>query len=214
MSVKDLLVPDIGDFEKVEIIELLVAEGDTIEVEDPILTLESDKATMDIPSPYAGTVKTLGVAVGDKISEGDKLGSIEVAGGSAAGGETAGKASEKAATSEVPAAAKPAGDADVEAEVVVLGAGPGGYTAAFRAADLGKKVVLVERYESLGGVCLNVGCIPSKALLHVAEVIQESTEMTARGIEFFPPKINPTKPKQFKEIAAQNNGYLPFRDRM
>jgi dihydrolipoamide dehydrogenase len=190
MSVKDLLVPDIGDFEKVEIIELLVAEGDTIEVEDPILTLESDKATMDIPSPYAGTVKTLGVAVGDKISEGDKLGSIEVAGGSAAGGETAGKASEKAAASEVPAAAKPAGDADVEAEVVVLGAGPGGYTAAFRAADLGKKVVLVERYESLGGVCLNVGCIPSKALLHTAQIINEAAHMQANGVTFGKPKID------------------------
>jgi len=196
MSEKDLLVPDIGDFKGVEIIEMLVAEGDTIEVEDSILTLESDKATMDIPSPYAGTVKKLSVKVGDKVSEGDKLGSIDVESSSAADDrkpaddKPADKAPEKTSASEAPAAAKPAGDADIEAEVVVLGAGPGGYTAAFRAADLGKQVVLVERYESLGGVCLNVGCIPSKALLHTAQIITEAEHMKANGVTFGKPKID------------------------
>ncbi len=182
MSEKDLLLPDIGDFDQVEIIEIHVAAGDMVKVEDPILTLESDKATMDIPSPYAGTIGSLAVAVGDKVSEGGKLGSIQISEDAEAVQE-----SPKAAPA---APAQPSGEAVVSAEVVVLGAGPGGYTAAFRAADLGKKVVLIERYDSLGGVCLNVGCIPSKALLHTAQIINEAEHMQANGVSFGKPKID------------------------
>ncbi len=195
MSEKELLLPDIGDFDSVEIIEMHVKAGDTVEAEDPILTLESDKATMDIPSPYAGTIKQLGVKVGDKVSEGHKLGTIDA--GDAApkaaaddksksdGGKQEGK------PAEAPQAKTAAsGKADESAEVVVLGAGPGGYTAAFRAADLGKQVILVERYPSLGGVCLNVGCIPSKALLHTALIINEAAHMKANGVDFGKPKID------------------------
>ena len=187
MSEKELLLPDVGDFKDVEIIEMLVSVGDSVQAEDSLLVLESDKATMDIPSPYSGTIKKLSVKVGDKISEGSLLGLIEV---------EAAAAASAAAPAEPPAAASesrpatPAGSADIETEVVVLGAGPGGYTAAFRAADLGKKVVLIERYESLGGVCLNVGCIPSKALLHTAQIINEAEHMQANGVTFGKPKID------------------------
>jgi len=202
MSEKDLLVPDIGDFENVEIIEILVAEGDTVNVEDAILTLESDKATMDIPSPYAGTIKKLGVAVGQKVSEGSKLGSIEIAGESASSADAPAKAADQPPDrpkSGSAAAPQPSGDADIETEVVVLGAGPGGYTAAFRAADLGKQVVLVERYEVLGGVCLNVGCIPSKALLHTAQIINEAEHMKANGVSFGKPRIDLKGVNGFKD---------------
>ena len=196
MSEKDLLLPDIGDFESVEIIEVHVKAGDSVKAEDPLVTLESDKATMDIPSPHAGTIKSFGVKVGDKVSEGDKLGSIDVDADSGAakddsvGGGKAEAGGDQKQT-EKPAS-KPAagGDADETAEVVVLGAGPGGYTAAFRAADLGKQVILVERYASLGGVCLNVGCIPSKALLHTAQIINEAEHMKANGVSFGKPKID------------------------
>jgi dihydrolipoamide dehydrogenase len=187
MSEKDLLLPDIGDFENVEVIELLVAAGDSVKAEDSLLMLESDKATMDIPSPYSGTIKKMTVAVGDKISQGSLLGLIDVDGAA----EVPAAAQEAKATA--PSAAQPAvpaGSADIETEVVVLGAGPGGYTAAFRAADLGKKVVLVERYDSLGGVCLNVGCIPSKALLHTAQIINEAEHIKANGVTFGKPKID------------------------
>ncbi|MCP4390384.1 MAG: FAD-dependent oxidoreductase, partial [Gammaproteobacteria bacterium] len=184
MSEIDLLLPDIGEFDNVEIIEIHVAVGDKVKPEDPILTLESDKATMDIPSPFAGTIKKVNVKVGDKVSEGSKLGSIESA-------ESAAAAETPKAAKEAPAAAPAAAaDGDLSTEVVVLGAGPGGYTAAFRAADLGKKVVLVERYDSLGGVCLNVGCIPSKALLHTAQIINEAEHMKANGVTFGKPKID------------------------
>jgi dihydrolipoamide dehydrogenase len=187
MSEKNLLLPDIGDFENVEVIELLVAAGDSVKAEDSLLMLESDKATMDIPSPYSGTIKKMTVAVGDKISQGSLLGLIDVDGAA----EVPAAAQEAKATA--PSAAQPAvpaGSADIETEVVVLGAGPGGYTAAFRAADLGKKVVLVERYDSLGGVCLNVGCIPSKALLHTAQIINEAEHIKANGVTFGKPKID------------------------
>jgi len=180
MSEKELLLPDIGDFENVEVIELLVAVGDSVKAEDALLTLESEKATMDIPSPYAGTIKKLNIAVGDKISQGSLLGMIDSA-DSAADAPPAAPAQQPAAS---------AGDADITTEVVVLGAGPGGYTAAFRAADLGKKVVLIERYDSLGGVCLNVGCIPSKALLHTAQIINEAAHMKANGVDFGKPKFD------------------------
>src|SRR5690606_35858727 len=156
-------VPDIGEFKDVEIIEVLVAEGDTVKAEDPLITLESDKATMDVPAPAAGRVRSLKVAVGDRVSEGTEILELEP---QSAAGDAPAKEAPAAAPSPVPAKPAPAPDApggdDLSCDLVVLGAGPGGYTAAFRAADLGLDTVLVERYDTLGGVCLNVGCIPSK----------------------------------------------------
>ncbi len=195
MSEKDLLLPDIGDFENVEVIEIHVAVGDSVKVEDPLLTLESDKATMDIPSPFAGTIKQFNVAIGDKISTGSKLGSLETTAAGAAASSDLSPVAE--AEQAKPAAA--ASDADLNTEVVVLGAGPGGYTAAFRAADLGKKVILIERYPVLGGVCLNVGCIPSKALLHTAQIINEAEHMKANGVDFGKPKVSLKGVNGFKE---------------
>jgi dihydrolipoamide dehydrogenase len=196
MSKKDLLLPDIGDFDSVEVIEIHVAAGDSVNLEDPLITLESDKATMDIPAPFAGTIKSITVAVGDKISAGSKLGSIET-GVSDSAEKPAARPKQKqtggAKAAPGPKESKssaPESSADLNTEVVVLGAGPGGYTAAFRAADLGKKVVLIERYDSLGGVCLNVGCIPSKALLHTAQIINEAEHMKANGVTFGKPKIS------------------------
>jgi len=187
MSIKELILPDIGGFESVEIIELHVAIGDVVNKEDPILTLESDKATMDIPSPYNGTISELNIAVGDKVSEGDKLGSLNSGDKNTAEQKPA---SGDESQSEPEASTTIETGADMKAEVLVLGAGPGGYTAAFRAADLGKKVILVERYDSLGGVCLNVGCIPSKALLHTAQIINEASHMKANGVDFGKAKID------------------------
>ena len=184
MSIKELNLPDIGGFENVEVIELHVAVGDSIKKEDSILTLESDKATMDIPSADSGVITEMLVAIGDKISEGSRLCRIEVAESKPAGDKTE---PTPANTSTV---ATPGSKADKTTEVLVLGAGPGGYTAAFRAADLGKKVILVERYATLGGVCLNVGCIPSKALLHTAQVINEAEHMKVNGVDFGKPKID------------------------
>ncbi len=196
-------VPDIGDFKDVEIIEVLVAEGDTVKAEDPLITLESDKATMDVPAPAAGRVKLLKVSVGDRVSEGSEILELETA---AAAGETAAKEAPAAAPSPAPAEPAPsshsgaasAGD-DLSCDLVVLGAGPGGYTAAFRAADLGLDTVLVERYDTLGGVCLNVGCIPSKALLHAAKVISETEEMAPRGVAFGKPKIDLDALREWKD---------------
>ena len=190
MSIKNITLPDIGDFDSVEVIEVHVAAGDVVNQEDPIVTLESDKATMDIPIPFAGTLKSVDIAVGDKIAEGAILGSIESNSDSAASQETP-SAAAPAPAAPVPAP-KSATDtkADMETETLVLGAGPGGYTAAFRASDLGRKVTLVERYDTLGGVCLNVGCIPSKALLHTAQIINEAEHMKANGVDFGKPKID------------------------
>ena len=193
MSKQDLLLPDIGDFENVEIIEIHVKPGDTVAAEDPIVTLESDKATMDIPAPAAGTITEVSIAVGDKVSQGSKLGSIDAGSG---GAESAPAATSEAAPESKPVAASAS---DIATEVVVLGSGPGGYTAAFRAADLGKKVVLVERYASLGGVCLNVGCIPSKALLHTAQIITECEHMKNNGVDFGKPKIDLPGINAFKD---------------
>lgn len=183
----DVKVPDIGEFDDgVEVIEIAVSVGDSIAVEDSILTLESDKASMDIPSTSAGVVKEIMVAIGDKVVEGDVLIKLE----SSSEGSSEGSIDVKPVETVAPVAASVNMGADLHAEVLVLGAGPGGYTAAFRAADLGKKVVLIERYSSLGGVCLNVGCIPSKALLHQAQVIHEAAEMSAHGVTFAPPKLD------------------------
>ena len=211
MSVQEVRVPDIGDFSDVPIIEIHVSAGDEVALDDPIITLESDKATMDVPAPVGGTVSAVSVSVGDTVSEGDVILSLEVAEAEAApAAETAQSA--VAATAPEPAAPSPtsteaaptpapapSGKADFEAEVLVLGSGPGGYTAAFRAADLGAKVVLVERYPSLGGVCLNVGCIPSKALLHAAKVIAETKELAENGISFGEPSIDIDKLRDWKQ---------------
>jgi dihydrolipoamide dehydrogenase len=191
----EVTLPDIGDFDQVDIIEVLVAAGDTVEAEDSIITLESDKATMEIPAPQGGTVKEVLVKVGDKISQGGKILTLEPAEGES---PEAPPVPSKAPVSE---AVK--GAADRQADVVVLGAGPGGYTAAFRAADLGKRVVLIERYPILGGVCLNVGCIPSKALLHAAELITEAQEMAAMGIHFGKPKVDLDKLRAGKDKVVQ-----------
>jgi len=177
----EVTLPDIGDFETVDIIEVLVSPGDVIEAEDALITLESDKATMGIPSPHAGRVQKLLVKVGDSISQGGRILTMEL-------DEAAEKQPKEPSVAPVSGATK--GSADMQAEVVVLGAGPGGYTAAFRAADLGLKTVLIERHASLGGVCLNVGCIPSKTLLHAADVINEAAEMEHLGISFGKPRID------------------------
>ena len=207
-----VIVPDIGDFSDVPVIEVLVAPGDRVDVETPLVTLESDKATMDVPSPHAGTVESVLVAVGDTVSEGALL--VTVTPGEAASPRGADRPGAAAPDGDEPdgpdepvapgapstsAAGPPAGPADVETEVVVLGAGPGGYTAAFRAADLGLRTVLVERYPTLGGVCLNVGCIPSKALLHAAAVIDGAGEMAAHGIDFGSPSVDIAKLAGWKD---------------
>ena len=184
----DIKVPDIGDFSDVPVVSILVSVGDTVAEEDPLIELESDKATMEVPSPAAGKITEIKVAEGDTVSEGTPIMVIEAG---AAAQETPKAEAPKAAASAPQAATGTArGPGDRHAEVVVLGSGPGGYSAAFRAADLGKKVILIERYPSLGGVCLNVGCIPSKALLHAAKVITEAEEMGAHGISFGKPKID------------------------
>ena len=177
MSMVEVKVPDIGDFKEVEVIELLVKVGDTVKVDQSLITVESDKASMEIPSSHAGVVKELKVKIGDKVAEGSLLLVLEAAEGAAAPASAPAPAAAPAVAAPAPAAAPVApapaaatfsGPVDIECDTLVLGAGPGGYTAAFRAADLGQKVVLVERDAVLGGVCLNVGCIPSKALLHAA----------------------------------------------
>jgi dihydrolipoamide dehydrogenase len=183
-------VPDIGDFKEVEVIELLVKPGDMVAVDQSLITVESDKASMEIPSSQAGVVKELKVKLGDKVSQGSPLAVLEGQGGAAQPSAAAPAPAAAAPSAPAPVAAAFSGKADIECDTLVLGAGPGGYTAAFRAADLGQKVVLVERYASLGGVCLNVGCIPSKALLHAAKVISEAEEMSHFGIKMSAPEID------------------------
>ncbi|HSO83757.1 dihydrolipoyl dehydrogenase [Thiocapsa sp.] len=197
----EVKVPDIGDFKDVEVIEVLVSPGDSVIEEASLITLESDKASMEIPAPRAGIVRTVEVAVGDRISEGTLIMTLEVKAPQSAGGAEAGKES----TSAAPAAASQ----EIVTEVVVLGAGPGGYTAAFRAADLGKKVVLIERYDTLGGVCLNVGCIPSKALLHTAAILEEVKTLGSMGVTFGEPQIDLDKMRAGKEqVVAKLTGGL------
>jgi dihydrolipoamide dehydrogenase len=230
MAVK-LTIPDLGDFQEVEVIEVLAAPGDVVAVEDPLITLETDKATMDVPAEQAGKIVSVDVSVGDRVSRGDPLVTIEA--------PDAGATADDAAADEMPgdeeprdekaaadtaaesadetrrqprvgaAAAKPAGDATHSAQLVVIGAGPGGYTAAFRAADLGMDVILVERSPVLGGVCLNVGCIPSKALLHAARVIDEAEAMAAHGVVFGQPEIDAEKLRDWKnEVIGKLTGGL------
>jgi dihydrolipoamide dehydrogenase len=196
---REVRVPDIGDFTDVPVIEIHVGTGDEVGLEDPLVTLESDKATMDVPAPFAGVVKQLRVSIGDRVSEGSVLLTLDAVldeaaasrdGGGAGGGARDANAPPRDAPTEGTPAPPPEPDeAEHDAQVVVIGSGPGGYTAAFRAADLGLRTILIERYETLGGVCLNVGCIPSKALLHAARVVVEAEEMAERGISLGKPKV-------------------------
>jgi dihydrolipoamide dehydrogenase len=230
MATIELKVPDIGDFKEVEVIEVLVKAGDEVGLEQSLITVESDKASMEIPASHAGKVVSLSVKLGDKVSEGSVLGMIEVAdgAGSAASGAAAkasgdaDRVSAEKVTASPPTGVTPSaptasqgsaastssgaspirsytGKADIETQMMVLGAGPGGYSAAFRAADLGLQTVLVERYSTLGGVCLNVGCIPSKALLHVAAVMDEVKHFSDVGVTFAEPKLDLDKLRSHKE---------------
>jgi dihydrolipoamide dehydrogenase len=196
MAGTEVKVPDIGDFKSVEVIEVLVKPGDSVAKEQSLITLESDKATMEIPSPGAGVVKEIRVKVGDKVAQGTPILVMEAAQEEAQQTPTA---TPPAAPSPLNKGATKATAADIECDVVVLGAGPGGYSAAFRAADLGMKVVLVERYPALGGVCLNVGCIPSKALLHTAAVMDAARALAGHGIAFGEPKLDLAKLRAFKD---------------
>ena len=206
----EIKVPDIGDFKDIEVIEVLVKPGDTVKAEQSLIVLESDKATMDVPTEVAGIVKELKVKLGDKVSQGSLILTLEASGQAASPAPAPATASPginndappKAPAAPVVAAPSAKPNADFDAEVVVLGAGPGGYTAAFRAADLGKKVTLIERYETLGGVCLNVGCIPSKALLHTAKVIADAADASHHGVTFGAPKIDLPEVLKFKQSVV------------
>ncbi|MBM4189623.1 MAG: FAD-dependent oxidoreductase, partial [Betaproteobacteria bacterium] len=204
-------VPDIGGFEAVEIIEILVQPGDTVSKEQSLITLESDKASMDIPCPQAGVVKKLLVKLGDKVSEGTPIIELQAASAEAQDAKPTPQPTPKPASPDPKPASPDPQSASLSAQVLVLGAGPGGYTAAFRAADLGLKVVLVERYPSLGGVCLNVGCIPSKALLHAAKVITEAEEMAHHGVSFAKPVVDLDTLRNWKAndvVAKLTNGLM------
>ena len=205
MSLIEVKIPDIGDFKDVDVVEVLVKAGDKVEKEQSLLSLESDKATIEIPSPHAGVVKELRVKVGDKLSQGATVLMLEESSGAAAPAAASPvnlappSSSPAPSPSPSPAVAAFGGPADLSCDVLVLGAGPGGYSAAFRAADLGMSVVLVERYATLGGVCLNVGCIPSKALLHVAAVMDEAQNISEHGIVFGKPEVDIDKLRGWKE---------------
>ncbi len=241
MSV-EIRIPDIGTDEKVDVVEILVAAGESVAVDDGLVTLESDKASMDVPSTHAGVVEKVTVKVGDKVGEGDLIAILQTDEKSEAdeaerekdededkGGDAdaapepdaEGDAEEAPAPSETEAAAgpsesvpEPEPSSSDSTEVLVLGAGPGGYTAAFRAADLGKKVTLVERYSALGGVCLNVGCIPSKAYLHVARVIEEAADLGEHGVAFGEPRLDLERLRAFKDqvVGRLTSGIATMAD--
>src|SRR5262252_10422095 len=207
MATIEVKVPDIGDFKDVPVIEVFVKAGDTVKAEDALISLESDKATMDVPSPTAGTVKDIALKIGDKVSEGTLILTLTTGVTAAAPAKPA--AAPAAAAAVAPAAGAYGGSADVECEMLVLGAGPGGYSAAFRSADLGMKTVLVERYATLGGVCLNVGCIPSKALLHIAAVTDESRSLAEHGVTFGAPQFDLDKLRAWKnKVVGKLTGGL------
>jgi dihydrolipoamide dehydrogenase len=199
MSTIEIKVPDIGNFKDVAVIEVAVKAGDSVEKEQTLITLETDKATIDVPSPAAGVVKEMKIKAGDKVSEGSVILMLE--GQESHGIREADTSTPTAPTAPqvAPTPAATVAKGDIHAEVVVLGAGPGGYTAAFRAADLGKQVVLIEKHATLGGVCLNVGCIPSKALLHVAKAINEAEEVSHHGVTFGKPRIDIDAVRGWKE---------------
>ena len=208
MASLEVKVPDIGDFKDVEVIEVLVKPGDSIAKEQSLITLESDKATMEIPSPGAGVVKEIRIKTGDKVSQGSPILVLEAA---ADEKKTEVKTESIVKTESV----SPTQASDLECDVVVLGAGPGGYSAAFRAADLGLKTVLVERYPTLGGVCLNVGCIPSKALLHTAAVMDAARALGAHGIAFGEPKVDLARLRAFKDkVVGKLTGGLAAMAKM
>ena len=223
MATLEIKVPDIGDFDEVTVIELMVKVGDTVAVDQSLITVESDKASMEIPSSAAGVVKALSVKIGDKVKQGTVVLTMDsaVADSTPAPAAAAAPAATQVVVPPVPAAAPApmassfAGKVDLDCDLLVLGAGPGGYSAAFRAADLGLKVVLVERYAQLGGVCLNVGCIPSKALLHVAAVMDEVSHMADLGVEFGAPKLNIDKLRGHKEkVVGKLTGGLAAMAKM
>ncbi len=206
----EIRVPDVGDFKNIPVIEVLVKAGDNINKEDALITLESDKATMEVPSPQAGVVRDIKVKVGDKLSEGSLILMLDSAAAAFPAQKTeapkpAPPPANAPARAPAAASATPVIKGDIHAEVVVLGSGPGGYTAAFRAADLGKQVVLIERYAVLGGVCLNVGCIPSKALLHAARVIAEAEEMSHFGLAFGKPAIELDRLREWKNGVVEKS---------
>jgi dihydrolipoamide dehydrogenase len=213
----EVLVPDIGNFDSVDVIEVLIKAGDSIEKEDSLITVESDKASMDIPSSHSGIVKEVKVKVGDKVAKGSLILIVETQAAASTEPSTPTQAEVPAAAPEptktvapIPTPSTPTGNNDLTTQVVVLGSGPGGYTAAFRAADLGLKVALVERYAALGGVCLNVGCIPSKALLHTAKVITEAEETEHHGLSFGKPNIDLDKLRNWKanDVVGKLTGGL------
>ena len=219
MSLIDVKVPDIGDFADVPVIDLFVKVGDTLKLDDAIVTLESDKATMDVPSSAAGVVKEVLIKLGDRVKEGSLLIRVEASGAATAAAPAPAPAKAESpppqapvaapAPISIPNAATYTGKADLECDMLVLGAGPGGYSAAFRSADLGMKTVLVERYPTLGGVCLNVGCIPSKALLHIAGVMEEAQALGEHGVTFGKPKIELDKLRGWKEkVVSKLTGGL------
>ncbi len=225
MSLIEVKVPDIGDFAEVAVIELLVKAGDTIKAEQSLVTVESDKASMEIPSTHAGVIKELKVKLGDKVKEGSVLLTLELASAAPAVAaepvealQTAGPSTGSGRTESsapAPVASTYAGGPDLECDMLVLGAGPGGYSAAFRAADLGMKVVIVERYATLGGVCLNVGCIPSKALLHVAAVMDEVGHFEALGVSYGKPRIELDKLRAHKaKVVGKLTGGLTAMAKM
>ena len=215
MSISEVKVPDIGDFQDVEVIEVICKEGQSVAVEDPLITLESDKATMDVPSPLAGRILSIKIKSGDKVSQGNPILELEQSGASEPEAQKLIQAEDQSsetkgsASIDTKISADSSAAADISCEVLVLGSGPGGYTAAFRAADLGRQIVLVERHEQIGGVCLNVGCIPSKTLLHAAKIIVEAEEMDAHGISFGKPSIDLDKLREWKNgIIRQLTGGL------
>ena len=218
MSVAEVRVPDLGDAKGVNVVDVLIKKGSEIRIEDPLITLESEKASMDVPSPVSGVVESVEVKTGDQVSAGALIARVQVAETAAtpAASQTpagAASAARAAAPAAVKAATTPADGRMAEAptgavDLVVIGAGVGGYTAAFRAADLGLKVTLIERWPMLGGVCLNVGCIPSKALLHAAKVIEDAADMAACGIAFGPPQIDRDRLRAWKNrvVTRLTNG--------
>jgi dihydrolipoamide dehydrogenase len=212
----EIIVPNIGDIDAVEVIEVLVSKGDTVEAEESLITVESDKASMEIPSSHGGVITEILVNVGDTVSEGSLIFKLDAsaAGEPAAAAAAAKKAAPAPVAEAAPAAPAPTassydGKSDKHAQIVVLGSGPGGYTAAFRAADLGQNVIMIEKYESIGGVCLNVGCIPSKALLHTAEIMNEAAEFAEHGVTFGKPEVDLDKVRGHKDkVVKQLTGGL------
>src|SRR5258706_1929334 len=215
MASDEVKVPDIGDFKNIEVIEVLVKPGDSVKKEQSLITLESDKATMEIPSPAAGVVKALKLKPGDKVSQGSLILLLEAAAGAGAtpaAAKPAAAAAPAQSTAPAPAPAPAPAKGEADCDVVVIGAGPGGYSAAFRAADLGLKTILIERYPALGGVCLNVGCIPSKALLHTAAVMDAARELPDHASTFGEPKLDLDKLRAFKSkvVGKLTGGLAPM----